>query len=854
MIGFLLWTLLLLAGGVIVSPLVISMLSKLPSRGVGFSKALFLTLFTYFYWLLGNLRLINNSTASLWSVFLVLAVLILALTWRSSWAEQIKNFYRGNWRYILRSELIFIAGFGLFAFLRSYNPSISGTEKPMELAFINAIMASPAMPPNDPWLSGYAISYYYMGYLTSAMLAMMTGIAGSLAFNLTLAMTFGLVCQTSYELLFNLLEIRRGITSEGKIASRKHNGLLALLAPFFILIVSNAEGFLESLHAKGLFWTKLNGQWVSPFWTWLKILELDSPPSEPLSWLPHRAGGIWWWRASRVLADYNQQGGRIEVIDEFPFFSYLLGDLHPHVLSTPVILCVLGILLNLYLLFGQEKIAGFGLTTFIRQRVRGESDTLPAAAFRYPVVYFFTLVLGSLFFMNSWDFPIYIVTAAIVLTASQLQNDKPDSSLLWQFIEWAVVLVFIGVVLYWPFYLTFASQAGGFLPSLGLFTRGTHLWIMFLPLFFFLAVFLINQSVKPDARQSIISGIKFSTLLIFGLWSGSYLIGYLLMLAGQVLPGDSRAAGALSMLVNSVHQAPDMLTLLKSSFLDRLSSPGAWITLWLFITMVFSSIFAINHKFTEQKEERLLPQQHRGSADLFILLLALAALGLILVPEFIYLRDFFGNRMNTIFKFYYQAWVMLALISAYCFTLILKSAKPIGVKSAAVLLSVAILLISLFYPFFNLSNLLKGEIVGLDGAANFERYNPGDYLAISWLRETKATGTISEAVGGQYSEYARVATWTGMPTVLGWPGHESQWRGGGKEMGSREADIRKLYESAGWNEASAIAKQYGIDYIYVGGLELTTYQVSEAKFSLNLPLVYDREGVRIYQVTEDALP
>ena len=128
--------------------------------------------------------------------------------------------------------------------------------------------------------------------------------------------------------------------------------------------------------------------------------------------------------------------------------------------------------------------------------------------------------------MNSWDFPIYVVTAAIVLTASRLQNDKPDSSLLWQFIEWAVVLVFIGVVLYWPFYLTFASQAGGFLPSLGLFTRGTHLWIMFLPLFFFLVVFLINQSVKPKSH-SIISGIKL-TLLVFGLWAASYLIGYLL--------------------------------------------------------------------------------------------------------------------------------------------------------------------------------------------------------------------------------------------------------------------------------------------------------------------------------------
>ena len=62
----------------------------------------------------------------------------------------------------------------------------AGTEKPMELAFINAIMRSPTFPPSDPWLSGYAISYYYFGYVLVALLAKLTALPGAVAFNLGL--------------------------------------------------------------------------------------------------------------------------------------------------------------------------------------------------------------------------------------------------------------------------------------------------------------------------------------------------------------------------------------------------------------------------------------------------------------------------------------------------------------------------------------------------------------------------------------------------------------------------------------------------------------------------------------------
>ena len=78
----------------------------------------------------------------------------------------------------------------------------------MELAFINAILHSDTLPPNDPWLSGYAISYYYFGFVLVAMLAKFAGTLGSVAFNLGVSLTFALAAVGSFGVLYNLLALR----------------------------------------------------------------------------------------------------------------------------------------------------------------------------------------------------------------------------------------------------------------------------------------------------------------------------------------------------------------------------------------------------------------------------------------------------------------------------------------------------------------------------------------------------------------------------------------------------------------------------------------------------------------------
>ena len=111
-------------------------------------------------------------------------------------------------------------------------------------------------------------------------------------------------------------------------------------------------------------------------------------------------------------------------------------------------------------------------------------------------------------------------------------------------------------------------------------------------------------------------------------------------------------------------------------------------------------------------------------------------------------------------------------------------------------------------------------------------------------------GTVAEAVGGQYSGYARVSTLSGQATVLGWPGHEGQWRGGYEEGGSRETDIRTLYETPEWGTALDIIRRYDIRYIYIGSLERSTYSLNIEKFTQNLSPGFEQGNVTVFVVPD----
>ena len=243
----------------------------------------------------------------------------------------------------------------------------------------------------------------------------------------------------------------------------------------------------------------------------------------------------------------------------------------------------------------------------------------------------------------------------------------------------------------------------------------------------------------------------------------------------------------------------------------------------------------------------------------FVLLLILLGGGLTLFPEFFFLRDGFADRMNTIFKFYFETWVIWGLAAAFATISLIKSLRK-GWFASFSFLMITILSLSLLYPVFfsaSITNEFHPAIQTFDGLHYLEQASPDDYAAIQYLKNAPF-GTIVEAVGGSYSysngvDFERISTHTGLPTVLGWTGHELQWRGGIEDMGTRESDVKTLFETSSWLQTEGILKKYQIRYVYVGNVERSTYKVVMDKFSANLPVVFSNTTVTIYEVPSSIL-
>jgi uncharacterized membrane protein len=278
------------------------LLSRLPDRGFGVSRALGILMGGYLLWLgasLGWLR--NNPTGAVAAVLMVAAAGVLA--GRGYW-DEIRQWLKDNRRTILVMEALFLTCFVAWALVRSFNPEIVATEKPMELAFLNSILRSPAFPPQDPWLSGNAISYYYLGYVLLTLLTWLTGVTAGVAFNLGNALWFGLVAVGAYAIVYDLL------------TRRSPRRAAALLGPLFVLISGNLGGVFDVMHSLHWFWTRLaDGTLVSRFWSWINLEDLAVAPSAAPIFPPNR---FWfWWQASRVVNDVDLAGRHVEVIDEF---------------------------------------------------------------------------------------------------------------------------------------------------------------------------------------------------------------------------------------------------------------------------------------------------------------------------------------------------------------------------------------------------------------------------------------------------------------------------------------------------------------------------------------------------------
>jgi len=863
--AFLGWYLTTQVVGLAVMPLTLRYFSSLPDRGYAFARVLGIFLVSLVLWLGTSYGLLRNLPGGAWVSLLIIGLLSLwAILHNEGTREEFRLFrLRSLLRagpsqaYVLSIEVLFLVAFAVWTYVRAYDPAISHTEQPMDLMFLNGIWSSPSYPPRDPWLAGFAISYYYFGYWMLSTLAHLAGQPPEIAYNLGQACWFGLLVTASFGVGYNLYRLRLlefGADNEtgGAIDSAEDKGrtagVLAALPFIAGLLTSTAVALTSNLHVI-LEWLYAQGVRIDGLARFVDVYNFPERSSVTGLWYID-SGWSWWWRASRVIEDIDLDGNHIEIIDEFPIFSYVLSDNHPHLLAMPFVLLVIGIALNWYKTAGPDA----GDSAADQEQIV-EKVTSWRAAFRSKMDSYFSAVArpigparlslmiaatGGLLFLNTWDFPPYWLLLFLVAMLTGRRQSRDAADALRQALTRASLVasaVVVGaLLLYLPYFLSAQSQAGGILPNLLYPTRLPQFLLMF-GHFLLAGAGLLFLGWKEQRPPAAVLGI--AAALVFGLPV------VFLITTGLLSASGTGATGAAASETDGI---------LTSMVQRRFGHPWTFLLLGGLTTLSLSLLWG-----------RLTDPGHASRATTFVLCLFAIACLLTYMPEFVYLKDNFGSRMNTVFKFYYQGWLLLGIAAAFAIALYIElavrrfQAGGEAIASAPVLgfvppaLSLLLILACLIYPVAGAYAKIKGSgtreptLNGLD-------YVGADELAvIDWIRSnTLPESVILEAKGASYRvSSARISAATGRATLLGWDGHEAQWRGRSYSQmayGRAEA-IKEVYRSPRPTTLQETLNRWKIDYVIVGPEERAQYGVTpalESRIGQLLNLAFEQGDFRIY--------
>jgi YYY domain-containing protein len=411
----LLWWAAVQLVGVAVTPIALALFRWLPDRGYVFGKSLGLLLVAYVYWVGDLTGVLPNGRFSILGIVLALAVVSALVTWRTR--ADLDAYLRRQWRYILFAEVLFAVAFATAAVLRSYAPDIASGEKPMNFAFLNALLRADSFPPQDPWLSGHTLSYYYFGHLMVASLTKISGVEPGIAFNLGGVLLVALAVLNVFAVVYNL------VLGKGRAGRALVFGLVAVV---LLAVLSNLEGLFELLAAHGV--------GSKGFYGALGISGLDGPRSTD-AWYPTEP--YWWWRVTRIASVWDQR--------EFPFIGFLGGDIHPHMSALPFDLLVLGLALNL---------------------LRSPAELSHRFWLRSPWwLAVIALAVGAIGFINTWDLPTFFaVVLCAVLAQNFLREGRLNAAVLLRSTAFLAPLAILATALFLPFYTGFHPVGEGIQP------------------------------------------------------------------------------------------------------------------------------------------------------------------------------------------------------------------------------------------------------------------------------------------------------------------------------------------------------------------------------------------------------
>lgn len=804
LIDILRWWLVVQALALCALPLSLWFFRRMPDRGYSFTKPFALLLTGYGAWLLSMFGLGSFGRWQLTGVALVIAALGLALVGSGSLTARLRTIgaeLREHAAWIGFQELLFAVALYIGLWLRwhqfwGFGAGIQITEQPMDLTFLSGILASQQFPPQDPWLAPYPINYYYLGYLLVAALIRLSGVSVGVGYTLGLATIFALAATSIAGLVRNLIDLSAG-PAETHTPRRPQVGrwLAPLLGVLLVLIASNQAGALQVLAGDGKVVALEPVQLAAAVRNGLgPRAPLDLSPSFPIGDFNNEtqlvptdkiASFDSWWPSRAVWDDLPDPSGsrRVYNITEFPFFSFLLGDLHPHVLSLPWSLLAVAVALNLLLRRSAPDI-----------RTRSGWANLIVTA----------IVLGGLYAINSWDLPAYLLLYLGALTLLYLRLAPSPREFFWpHFIQQALATVVASYVVYLPFHLSFAAPTAE--SPIGLSPVRTGL-----------------------VEFVVIFGLFFVPLVVYALRAGS---------APAVSAPTHDAATAESPLPSA------LLTTLILAATVLLGLVVGWPLFALLPLAIWAILAAYVHR-------------EQPATAFALWLFAVGAL-IVWGTDVVFLRDNYGSpRMNTIFKFYYQVWLLWGTLAAYAVWALLQKVR----WTAALWVAPATLLLAgaLVYPALAPSKTPPTRT--LDGLAYLQQSSPDEAAAIEWIRQNTSSSTvIVQAPGKPYQPTtARIASATGRPTLIGWTQHEGLWRKGQPqvqpEIEARERDVTTIYTTTDPQQATALLNQYNARYVYVGAAEQALLSEQGAppealsKFDSFMTRVFEQNGVIIYQM------
>ncbi len=899
--------------GLLCLPLTITVFHNLPDRGWAFSKAIGLALLAFCVWL--PLMYVQVLPFSQLFIAVVLFILFACSIFGFVRVRRaLVALVRAHLFYIVVCEAIFLGMVFLLGWIRSYGPNIQNFEMFMDEGFLAAIIRSPHFPPNDMWLSGYSINYYYYAHFAIAMLAKLLGQSPSIAFNTGICIFFGLTAVNLFGVTSNIVswaryKRRKTVTVSGTSKRR-----------LWSIFLKRRQATDNTQHHDGdsdqadTVLPSLSGAIPFGILTILMGEVLGNLASTQQWWKTHDdLPPLYWFNTTRIID---------KTINEFPAFSFLLSCFHAHVLALAFTIVAIALAFNLFLEYGGDG-KGRGL------RVFGSGWRLP---FNLGVT---ALILGGLFTMNGWDFPTYLALTSICIGLQQWMayQSRFRIDLVLDVFTVVAALTALSFFMYAPFYLSFVSpsQGIGIVSAADRSAFRDEVLIYGLFVFIYVSLLVLNlvrprlvvrafsgkQSLAVDSSKSIQLNLVQvgqedmqvslgSSILTTA--SGSHVATPIYQLEGGTVSRNMIGAPLLDSLssadqpreektisldvvkvplTGTENQPPDN----RPPTRGRFALPD-WLDLRVICVVVILGVallaFAIMKNgltftvaFTIAALGAALALYHlHDRPRTFTMLLGALAFGLVAMTEIIFLKDVFaGNypRMNTVFKFYFQAWALLSITCGAAIYFIYEGFHSVVTvngwqrwvgRAGQALWSAALLvflLAGMVYPIvgsYQRTNHFIQRANSLDGLNYLQSYDPGDYAAIRWLNShVQGSPVIVEAFnlqGGDYSDYGRISAFTGLPTLMGWAGHEYQWRVNwlnnpynAADFYRRGADINAIYTNTNPTMVLSLMNRYNAHYLYVGSLEKTTYpQANLNRFSGFMQTVYSANGVTIYRVPE----